>query len=221
MKDTKRRILDAALELFNQNGLVNVRLQHIADKAQMSVGNLAYHFANKEAIVTSLHAEIIDRQQDLMTNYRVVPLFDYIDLLLKDTYALQSCYIFFYLDILEITRTYPGIGNHHRENINRQITQLESILKFNVSRGALQFTKDQKQINSLAVQIWMMLDMWHIRNMILPESRGDLQSYLNDVWSIFKPYFTAMGSLEYKQMVALREDVRDNDQREESLENTF
>ena len=54
MKDTKRRILDAALDLFNENGLVNVRLQHIADQAQMSVGNLAYHYANKEAIVTAL-----------------------------------------------------------------------------------------------------------------------------------------------------------------------
>ncbi len=220
MKDTKRRILDAALDLFNENGLVNVRLQHIADQAQMSVGNLAYHFANKEAIVTALHAEVIDRQQDLMTNYRVVPLFDYIDLLLKDTYALQSCYIFFYLDILEIARTYPDIGNHHKENVRRQIAQLENILQFNVSRGALQFVEGEKT-GSVAVQIWMMLDMWHIRNRILPQSRCDLQSYLDDVWSVFVPYFTAMGTLEYKQMIALRNDPSDEDQPQESLEKTF
>ena len=217
----EEKILEAAAKVFTEKVYAATKTRDIAEAAGISVGNLAYHFTNKEAIVTALHAEVIDRQQDLMTNYRVVPLFDYIDLLLQDTYALQSCYIFFYLDILEITRTYPDIGNHHRQNITRQIAQLESILQFNVSRGALQFVKGQERTDSLAVQIWMMLDMWHIRNMILPQSRGDLKSYLDDVWSVFIPYFTAMGALEYKQMVALRKDPSDEDQPEESLEKTF
>ncbi|MEL7123903.1 MAG: TetR/AcrR family transcriptional regulator, partial [Bacteroidota bacterium] len=51
MKSTKQKILDAALKLFNQDGIVNVRLQHIADEAFVSVGNLAYHYSNKESIV--------------------------------------------------------------------------------------------------------------------------------------------------------------------------
>lgn len=41
---TKGKILVEALKLFNEKGFVNVRLQHIADKCNICVGNLAYHF---------------------------------------------------------------------------------------------------------------------------------------------------------------------------------
>ena len=55
MKPTKKHISDKALNQFNENGVVNVRLQHIADAAFVSVGHLAYHFKNKDNIITELY----------------------------------------------------------------------------------------------------------------------------------------------------------------------
>ena len=55
MKTTKQYIKDHALKLFNQSGFVNVRLQHIADAAFISVGHLAYHFKNKDSIINELY----------------------------------------------------------------------------------------------------------------------------------------------------------------------
>ena len=52
---TKQRILEAAVFLFNREGVANVRLQQIADETGISVGNLAYHFKNKEAIVSAVY----------------------------------------------------------------------------------------------------------------------------------------------------------------------
>jgi AcrR family transcriptional regulator len=57
--DTKQKILDSSLQLFNDNGISNTRLQQIADESGISVGNLAYHFSNKEAITESLIANVI------------------------------------------------------------------------------------------------------------------------------------------------------------------
>ena len=51
MKKTKQKIIQASIELFNQKGWTNVRLQNIADRCGISVGNLAYHYANKAAII--------------------------------------------------------------------------------------------------------------------------------------------------------------------------
>ncbi|MFM7429821.1 MAG: TetR/AcrR family transcriptional regulator, partial [Flammeovirgaceae bacterium] len=48
-KEVKQAILHKALALFNLNGFVNVRLQHIADASEISVGHMAYHYKNKEA----------------------------------------------------------------------------------------------------------------------------------------------------------------------------
>ncbi|MEO1437894.1 MAG: TetR/AcrR family transcriptional regulator [Bacteroidota bacterium] len=63
MKKTKVKILDAALKCFNEQGVVNVRLQHIADEAFIRVGNLTYHFSNKEAIVLALYQQISEAQK--------------------------------------------------------------------------------------------------------------------------------------------------------------
>ena len=59
MKETRQRILDTARRLFNAQGLHRVGVREVARAADMSVGNLAYHFPTKdelvEAIVTELH----------------------------------------------------------------------------------------------------------------------------------------------------------------------
>jgi AcrR family transcriptional regulator len=51
---TAERILDAALTLFNEQGVARTSTNVIADVAEISVGNLYYHFKNKNEILVSL-----------------------------------------------------------------------------------------------------------------------------------------------------------------------
>ena len=62
MTNTKQKILNSAINLFNKKGLVNVRLQHIADESDISVGNLAYHFYSKKAIIQFPENSVIPDQ---------------------------------------------------------------------------------------------------------------------------------------------------------------
>lgn len=59
MKNTKQKILDTAILLFNEKGYENVSLREIAREADTTIGNLTYHFKKKEdlviAIVYDLH----------------------------------------------------------------------------------------------------------------------------------------------------------------------
>ena len=51
---TRDRILDAALKLFNEEGVEKSSTNRIAAELNMSSGNLYYHFKSKQQIVESL-----------------------------------------------------------------------------------------------------------------------------------------------------------------------
>ncbi|MEM8908433.1 MAG: TetR/AcrR family transcriptional regulator [Bacteroidota bacterium] len=198
---TKEKIRIAALHLFNQNGLVNVRLQHIADEAFISVGNLAYHYPNKAAIVMALYRALTQKQKELLTEYRIVPLFDNIDRLIRHTFQLQQKYVFFYLDTLEITRAYPDIKTMHHQHIDSQIRQLISILHFNVARGAIRTEPRPKHFEWVATQLWMTMDFWLSQQAIRQSQAATEQDYCTAVWTLLIPHFTDMGTREYEQML--------------------
>lgn len=56
----KERILEAALELFNENGIADVTTHHVAAKCGMSPGNLYYHYRNKEEIIHDLFDQALE-----------------------------------------------------------------------------------------------------------------------------------------------------------------
>ena len=201
MSKTKKKIITAALKLFNQNGLVNVRLQHIADEAFVSVGNLAYHYPSKEAIISTIYDELTKQQKDLLAEFRIVPLFDNINRLFQYTFRLQQQYIFFYLDTLEIIRAYPEIGNIHQEHISFQVGQLKTMLDFNMARGALIPEPQPDIFNRLALQIWITVDYWHNQQLVRGSLEQSEKTYLEGIWTLLIPYFTKMGQQEYEQML--------------------
>lgn len=201
MTKTKKKIFAAALKLFNEAGLQNVRLQHIADEAFISVGNLAYHYKNKEAIVQAIYEEITHKQKALLSEYRIVPLFDNLNSLFQGTFALQQQYIFFYLDTLEIVRTYPPIGEAHQNHIKSKVSQMKIMLDFNSARGALVAEPKEGTFQQLAQLLWMMMDLWHSQQAISGnETLPSEQSYSETIWQLLIPYFTTMGKQEYAQM---------------------
>lgn len=201
MAKTKKKIFTAALKLFNESGLQNVRLQHIADEAFISVGNLAYHYKNKEAIVQAIYEEITQKQKSLLSEYRIVPLFDNLNRLFQGTFLLQQQYIFFYLDTLEILRTYPEIGKAHQSHIQSKVSQMKIMLDFNSARGALIIEPQEGTYEQLAQLLWMMMDLWHSQQAI---SGNDITptetAYSGMIWQLLIPYFSATGKQEYAQM---------------------
>lgn len=200
MAKTKEKILTAALKLFNEEGFVNVRLQHIADEAFVSVGNLAYHYANKEAIIQALYEALAEKQEELLAEYRIVPLFDNLNYLFLHTYQLQEAYIFFYQDTLEIIRAYPRIGEIHRKHISSQIGQLKLMLDFNTARGALRAEPAEGTFDQLAQQIWMTMDFWRTQHAVRTNTPASEELYCDSIWQLLIPYFTEMGMREYIQM---------------------
>ncbi len=56
--NTKEKIKQCALKLFNEHDTSTITTNHIAKEAGISPGNLYYHFKNKEEIVLSLYKDL-------------------------------------------------------------------------------------------------------------------------------------------------------------------
>jgi AcrR family transcriptional regulator len=71
MKDTRQKILDAALDLFTERGYDKVTLQEIADRVGVTKAALYYYFQSKETILETLmepFLEIHDRFHSMFTS---------------------------------------------------------------------------------------------------------------------------------------------------------
>ncbi len=200
MKPTKQYISDKALLLFNEKGFVNVRLQHIADRAFVSVGHLAYHFENKETLILTLYQRLKESQETLLMECRVLPLFEDIDFLLRKMYQLQQQYLFFYLDTLEVVRAFPEIAEQHRELLRFQRQQIQFMIEFNAARGSFAPPLYEKQFAELAHLFCMTMDNWRNYQYINGNSAPEEASYCNDLWAILRVLFTDMGLPEFRQL---------------------
>jgi AcrR family transcriptional regulator len=59
MTKTKKKILQAAKDLFNEHGYAQVTIRMIALKLEMSSGNLNYHFKKRDEILEALYFQMV------------------------------------------------------------------------------------------------------------------------------------------------------------------
>lgn len=62
--DTKQRIMETAITLFNKDGVQSITSRHIAKEMGISNGNLDYHFRNKEALLLAIYEQMRAEMSD-------------------------------------------------------------------------------------------------------------------------------------------------------------
>ncbi len=193
--------MDAAVQLFNQNGLPNVKLQHIADACGISVGNLAYHFQYKEDLMITIAEKIHSRISLVVGNNSRFPLLIDFDNQLSKYYALINEFAFFFLDVVELERSYPNIHSQRVKYINRMIDQIYDWIIEKKEKDIFKPEIHPDQYAHTAHAIWMIISFWLTQRKVLSTSGLDEEKFKIVVWNQILPNLTPVGIMEYEALI--------------------
>jgi AcrR family transcriptional regulator len=200
MSETKERIRNVAENLFFEHGIANTRLQLIADEAGISVGNLAYHFKNKEALVVYVYEHLFEEFNNILITYLQTPDLTDFDRQFEALYKFFSQNSFYLNNIWEIERNFPDIKEKWHQLNQKILLQIKKRLEFNTKRGVLAPEPYPNAYEMLAQNLWMTLNSW-LPQQILLKRKASFPLYRKALWSQIYPFLTAKGRKEFEVSV--------------------
>jgi AcrR family transcriptional regulator len=155
---TRRRILEASLELFNSGGVRRTTTNHIAAHLAISPGNLYYHFRNKEEIIR----EIFPAVTEAVHHTIVLPVGRQVTAHDTARYHLSGIevlwdYRFFFRDLHEIVSRDPVLGETYRELQEWLVERFVALFERLIEQGdmrAIDPPEDIRRIAANAVIVW-------------------------------------------------------------------
>ncbi len=192
--DTRARIADAALSLFNADGAHAVSTRHVAAALGISPGNLYYHFGNKEEIVLDLYARIEERLLGILAPPDVRPrTFDDVLGYLDAIFAHLWEFRFFYRDLNSLLRDVPGLRERYRSLAERAQASARGIFVTMVEAGWMDASDEY--LDLLATNCWIVLTQWFTHRQVVQRRRtiqsADVHEGIRHLVALFSPLLRA------------------------------
>ena len=158
-RQTRQRILDASLAMFNEQGEPNVTTNHIADELEISPGNLYYHFRNKDDIIEQLFA----RYEERMDTALVAPegrLRDLEDIWLQLHLVFEAIwdYRFLYRDLVDILSRNRRLRLRFARILKRAADNATSGMRGLVQAGVMRASA--AEVEATATNILVLATFW-------------------------------------------------------------
>lgn len=158
---TKDRILEKALELFNEKGISSVSSKHISDALGISYGNLCYHFPRKDDIILQLYLNMQTRVDEQFKNIEQEVLnFEFMLPKLRVLFEEIYRYKFIYLGITKVVRHFDYIKNHSKQQVKLRGMMLHNMGEFLVKEGYMKPFKAEKHKDMLVNALLMITNSW-------------------------------------------------------------
>jgi AcrR family transcriptional regulator len=158
-KQTRQRILDSALTMFNALGEPNVTTNHIADELEISPGNLYYHFRNKDDIIEQLFARFEERMDAaLAAPQGRLPGLEDIWLQLHLVFECIWDYRFLHRDLVEILSRNRRLRLRFARILRRANEQAHTVMSGLLQAGIMRASKDE--LAATATNVLVIATFW-------------------------------------------------------------
>ena len=188
---TKDKIIETSVKLFNEKGCLNTSTRHISDELGISVGNLYYHFKNKEEILIEIFLRYVNAvfKEISFLNHSQDEIF-LLKNFLVDTLDSNIEYRFLHLELNLLLISFSKFKTIMQEQLKLEIKMIKELLYHQMKYGYL------KKINEIEIEFlvsnsWILaasnLAYWNLLSddIIKNVKKGSL-----NVYYLIKPYLT-------------------------------
>ena len=158
-RQTRQRILDASLVMFNAQGEPNVTTNHIADELEISPGNLYYHFRNKDDIIEQLFGGYEQRMDAALSAPEGrLPGLEDVWLQLHLVFECIWDYRFLYRDLVDILTRNRRLRMRFARILKRADEQAHQVMRGLVQAGVMRASADE--VDAASTNILVIATFW-------------------------------------------------------------
>jgi AcrR family transcriptional regulator len=160
--NTRERIIEMAIHLFNEQSTGAVSTNHIAGALEMSPGNLYYHFRNKEEIIRAILERMITRWESLYTfslEEHALRLAD-VQQIVTENFLLLWDYRFFYRELSILIQRDSVLKERYQQIRRERLANLEALLQQFVNPEMVRSSQIPAPVTNLARLCWLISDYW-------------------------------------------------------------
>jgi AcrR family transcriptional regulator len=189
----RERILQISVELFNQNGVVPITTNHIAQNLQISPGNLYFHFRNKEEIVRELFERMCAATYSIWkkeegsnkTGFPNTPIE-----LIEKSFEVFWDFRFFHREMYHLRRKDPNLAKRWKTHLQKTRRLLQATYIHWVKTGVTKKVSDPEEMQMISdvVLITSSSFLLFFESPDKPASRRSMKQGVQHIARLLLPY---------------------------------
>jgi len=191
--NTRQRIKQHCISLFNQKGFGAVNLMGIAQSLGISRGNLTYHFKSKETLLLEICDDMWNMLEAERAKSRSLPSFENLHNEFQRLQKFQRSYAFIFLDTHVIN--HPIVKERFSTLSKQVLNDNKAAIAFSIEIGHMKPESAPGLYHHISLISWMLSFFSLAQERILEEmSIDDLEKV---IWNIMMPHFTDKGKVAF------------------------
>ncbi len=198
MIDTKEKILNQALLLFNAKGFENVTVREIAKEMGISHGNLCYHYPTTNEIAYALYQLLVaDLDKRITETLKPDNIIE--EIILSSRFAIEKFYEyrFIMLDFVSVMRKNEKIKLHYIQLEKYRNLQFKAVFAQLREMGVMRNEIFPNEYDNL-ISVWLIVgDFWmaHAEINFQGSTENKIEHYSNLIFSLLLPLLTEKGMI--------------------------
>ncbi|CAM1343456.1 TetR/AcrR family transcriptional regulator [Tenacibaculum amylolyticum] len=198
----KEKIKTTALQLFNETGISTVSMLQIAQKLNISAGNLSYHFKNKELLLEAIFEDLKEESTKFLFPPNEYITLHHFENSMRKFDRVQSKYEFFFNELVHITRVYPSIAKRYEAVNLTRFKESRKLIDYYIETDRLKPENEYTNYDKMIHSIWMISTFWQSQKQIITDTDFTLNKgdFIDFHWNLLIPFLTETGLTEYQQI---------------------